>query len=36
MARRSISGLPVTDNTGKLVGIITLFDITSAVASPKL
>jgi CBS domain-containing protein len=35
MARRSISGLPVIDNTGKLVGIVTLSDITRAAASPK-
>jgi CBS domain-containing protein len=35
MARHSISGLPVTDNTGKLVGIVTLSDITRAVASLK-
>ncbi len=33
MARRSISGLPVTDDTGKLVGIVTLSDITRAMAS---
>jgi CBS domain-containing protein len=35
MTRRSISGLPVIDNTGKLVGIVTLSDITRAVASPR-
>ncbi len=35
MARRSISGLPVTDDNGKLVGIVTLSDITRAVASQK-
>jgi CBS domain-containing protein len=35
LARRSISGLPVIDNTGKLVGIVTLSDITRAVASSR-
>jgi CBS domain-containing protein len=35
MARKSISGLPVTDDDGKLVGIITQSDITRAVASLK-
>ena len=33
MARRAISGLPVIDGNGKLVGIVTLSDITRAVAS---
>lgn len=35
MARNSISGLPVTDDEGKLVGIITQSDITRSVASLK-
>jgi CBS domain-containing protein len=34
MARRSISGLPVIDDNGRLVGIVTLSDITRAVANP--
>jgi len=33
MAKHGISGLPVTDNTGKLVGIVTKSDIIKAVAS---
>lgn len=35
MARHNISGLPVTENTGKLVGIVTKSDITRATASIK-
>jgi len=35
MTRHAISGLPVTDNSGKLVGIVTKSDLTRAVASMK-
>ncbi len=35
MAKHRISGLPVVDDAGKLVGIITKSDITRAVASEK-
>jgi CBS domain-containing protein len=35
MAKHRISGLPVVDDAGKLVGIITKSDITRAVASKK-
>lgn len=35
MTRHRISGLPVTDNNGELVGIITRTDLTRAVASIK-
>jgi IMP dehydrogenase len=35
MAKHNISGLPVTENTGKLVGIVTKSDITRATASLK-
>lgn len=35
MARHNISGLPVTNNNGKLVGIITKSDITRATATLK-
>lgn len=35
MARHNISGLPVTDKNGKLVGIITKSDITRAEATIK-
>jgi CBS domain-containing protein len=35
MVRHNISGLPVTDNNGKLVGIITKSDITRATATLK-
>jgi len=35
MTKNAISGLPVIDNAGKLVGIITKSDLTRAVASLK-
>jgi CBS domain-containing protein len=35
MARHNISGLPVTDDNGKIVGIITKSDITRATAALK-
>ncbi len=35
MAKHGFSGLPVIDNTGKLVGIVTKSDLTRAVASLK-
>lgn len=35
MARHNISGLPVTENAGKLVGIVTKSDVTRATASLK-
>jgi len=35
MTRHNISGLPVLDNSGKLVGIVTKSDLTRAVASIK-
>jgi CBS domain-containing protein len=36
MAKNGISGLPVIDNTGKVVGIVTKSDIIKAVASSKI
>ena len=35
MTKHGVSGLPVIDNTGKLVGIVTKSDLTRAVASLK-
>jgi len=35
MTRHAVSGLPVVDNSGKLLGIVTKSDITRAVASIK-
>jgi len=35
MTRHAISGLPVTDNSGKLIGIVTKSDLTRAIASVK-
>ena len=35
MTRHAVSGLPVIDNSGKLVGIVTKSDLTRAVASIK-
>ncbi len=35
MTKNGVSGLPVTDSSGKLVGIVTKSDLTKAVASLK-
>ena len=35
MTRHGVSGLPVVDDSGKLVGIVTKSDLTRAVASMK-